>query len=214
MNTTHVAETDRPAIAALAESNSPAGAAGRMLVVVPDVAEAAPLAGRIHQVAHARRQDVLIIGVTSQYLSEAELRRKLTLLAAFLQEAGTKTQVRVERGLDWIPSFASTLGENDLLACCVDESLPAAGDRWIDLLANRSRRSVHAFMDLSGPHLPKRDLPARLAPWLGSIVIILGFFWLQVQLSQRGEGDAYSGWLMMSVPVEIGLVWLLNALLG
>ena len=214
MNTIHAPVAEGPLAVASPESGSQAGAVGRLVVVVPDVAEAALLAGRIHQVARARRQDVLLIGVASQFLSESELRRKLALLGAFLQDAGTRVQVRVEQGSDWIPALGAVLARNDLLACCVEESLPAAGDQWIDLLASRFQRSVHAFMDSGSPRVPQRGLSARLAPWLGSIVIILGFFWLQALLSQRAGGEAYSGWLLLSVPVEIGLVWLLNLLMG
>ena len=200
--------------ASLPEGVSRTEAAGRLVVVVPDVAEAALLAGRIHLVAQARNQDVLLIGVASQSLSAAELRRRLTLLAAFLQHAGAKVQVRVEEGLNWMPELRALLSDNDLLACCVVESPPAVGERWLELLANRFQRPVYAFMDTGTLDMPERGLPARLAPWLGSIAIILAFFWLQVRLSQQGDAAAYSGWLVLSIPVEIGMIWLLNALLG
>lgn len=214
MNTAQAPSIVEPLTVTPSEEDSQASTPGRLVVVVPDVAEPALLAGRIHLVAHARRREVLIVGVASQVLSEAELRRKLTLLAAFLQEAGTKAPIQVEKGNDWIPRIQSLLGDDDILACCVDEGLPEAGDRWIELLATRLQRNVYAFMDSGGLRVPKPRLAARLAPWLGSIAIILGFFWLQVWLSQPGAGAAFRGWLLPSVPVEIGLIWLFNSILG
>ena len=196
------------------EAVPPTEAAGRLVVVVPDVTEAALLASRIQLMARARSQDVLLIGVASQHLSAGELRRRLTLLAAFLQNAGTHVQVRVLEASEWVPEIQALLKDDDLLACCVVESQPGIGDPWTDLLAKRFRRPVYAFMDSGDSALPRRSLPARAAPWLGSIAIILGFFGLQALLSQQGDGAGTAGLLIATVPVEIALIWLCNALLG
>ena len=214
MNTIDAPAIARPLTAASPEDITQARAVGRLVVVVPDVGEPALLASRIHQMAQARRQDVLMIGVASQFLSEAELRRKLTPLAAFLQDAGTMVQIRVERGLDWIPGFQSLLGDNDLLACRVDEDLPAAWERGMELLATRLGRPVYTITDCGSPSPHRPRLAARLAPWLGSIAIILGFAWLQIGLGQRGDDPVTMAWLLLSVVVEVGLIWFCNALLG
>ena len=55
---------------------------------------------------------------------------------------------------------------------------------------------------------------ARLLPWLVSAAIILGFLWLQVSLSQAGGSVSANGWLIGSVPIEIGLIWLVNVLVA
>jgi hypothetical protein len=195
------------------EAAPPTQAAGRLLVVAPDVTEAALLASRIEVIARARSQDVLLIGVASQHLSAGELRRRLTLLAAFLQNAGTHVQVRVLETPEWIAEIRALLNDHDLLACCVVEGHPGGGP-WMEELASRLQRPVYAFMDSGIPAGAERGFPARMAPWVVSIAIILGFFWLQVRLSQPGDASAFSGWLLLSVPVEIGLIVLCNALLG
>ena len=187
---------------------------GRLVVVVPDVAEPGLLAGRIQEVALTRGRDVLLMGAASQQVSEDELRRKLALLAAFLRNAGTQTEIRIEKALDVIAALRPLLTEDDLLACCVGDSLPVAGDRWIELLGKRLQRPVHAFMNYGPREHRHPNLVARAAPWLGSIVVIAGFTWLQIALSQNGEGAAETLGLLASVPVEVGLVLLCNALLG
>jgi hypothetical protein len=186
----------------------------RLVVLVPDVAEAAVLAGRIHEVAKMRDGKALLVGVVSQSSAEAELRRRLTLLAAFLQDAGASVRFCVVHGPDWIPALQALIGEGDLLACCVVQSVPGAGEAWIEKLTTQFRRPVYAFMDPGSLESPKAGISRRLAPWLGSILIILGFFGLQVWLSQQGDGAAYTGILLVTVFVEIGLIWLLNGLLG
>ena len=201
---------------AAAEHNAAAPSAerGRLIVIVPDVAEPALLAARIRLVAETRGQDVVMLGVASKSVSENDLRRRLTFLAAFLQGADVNVQFRVEEGQDWMPALLALLRANDLLACCVAEGSPGRGAEWLDQLSSQSDRPVYAFMDGNGVSQRGPGLLAGLAPWLASLGIIVGFFWLQVWLSQQGEGGAYSGWLLATVIVEIGLVWLVNVLLG
>jgi hypothetical protein len=187
---------------------------GRLVIVVPDVAEPALLASRIHAVAAAGDRDALIIGVVSSSVSESALRRKLALLAAFVREAGTNTEVRIERDRSWISALRGLLGAGDLLACSVDDRLPASGEPWIELLARTFRRDIYAFMDSDPTTGLRPGLTARLAPWLVPSAIILAFFWLQVRISQTGTGAITTGLLMGSVVVEIGLIALSNALLG
>lgn len=215
MNTAQT-QTARGAVAATGiappeEMVRPAVAAGRLVVVIPDVSETAVLASRIQSTAQGSWPDVLLIGVASPFVSADELRRKLTLLAAFLQNAGTKARVRVESNLDGILGLQPPLTDGDLLACCVDTSVPNVGNQFVELLGNRLRRPVYVFMDSGRPRLPRPSLVARLAPWLGSIAVILAFFWLQVRFMQAADS---TGWIVISIPVEIGLIWLCNSAFG
>lgn len=199
--------------------NSPVGdrddrGAGRLVVLVPDVWETALLAGRIHQVAEARRQDVLLFGMVSELQPEAAMRRKLTLLSAFLHEAGTRAEIRVKEGRVLIFELESLLAAGDLLACCGTDRGPGSAEQWADMLGNRFRRPIYVFTDGGMVQAPAPGFLVRLAPWFGSVAIILGFLWLQVLLSRVGGAISTNAWLFGSVPAEIGLIWLLNALIG
>jgi hypothetical protein len=183
-------------------------------VIVPDVGEPALLAEQIRRVAALRDQEVLLIGVASQSVSEVELRRKLVLLSAFVREAGTKTEVRIERDLGWIPTFRPLLGDDDLLACCVDEGLPAASAEWIETLGRGFEHDIHAFMDSGRAASPRTTLAAQAAPWLCSLALIAGFTWLQVNLAGGGDDPVVTSLLILSMLAEVGSIWLCNALLG
>ena len=214
MNTVHAAYRADPQTRLSSEGVVRQDVAGRLVVVVPDIAEAALLAGRIQELAAVRGQEVFMLGVASKAVPESELRRKLALLAAFLHEAGTRAQFQMRNSHDWIPALENLLGENDLLACCVVEGSPSAGVGWLDQVGTRFDRPVYAFMDGEAVVQRGPTLLRRVASWIGSSVIILGFFWLQVQLSQAGGGAAQTDLLLLSLPVEIGMIWLLNSLIG
>jgi len=50
--------------------------------------------------------------------------------------------------------------------------------------------------------------------WTGSIGIILGFLWLQVKTDPSSSNWMGTFLLMLSIPVEIWLVWIWNSLFG
>jgi hypothetical protein len=187
--------------------------AGRLVILVPDIWEAAPLASRIHEVAEGRRQDVLLLGMVSDLQPEAVMRRKLTLLSAFLQDAGTKVQVRVKDSQLWIRDLESILGDADLLACCESDRGPGISGQWAETLGNRFHRPIYVFADQGMPQAPRRSVLYSVAPWVGSVVIILGFLWLQISLNRASGSGSASALLYGSVPAEFGLIWLLNALI-
>ncbi|MCL5429482.1 MAG: hypothetical protein M1347_06780 [Chloroflexi bacterium] len=59
-------------------------------------------------------------------------------------------------------------------------------------------------------HLENFDL-AEMLSWLGSIAIIAGFFWIQVQVDQLGKGWAHTILFLLSMVAEVYLLWLWNS---
>jgi hypothetical protein len=187
--------------------------AGRFVVVVPDVAEPGLLASRIHGPAAAADRAVLLFGVASDHISEIELRQKLTLVAGFLENAGTRAEIQIETNSSWSAALQAGLGESDSLACSVDDSLAAAGDRWIDDLGSRFGRSVHAFVDIRRTDEAASSVWSQVLPWAGSLIVILGFVWLQVRLDQL-PSPVNTIAQLISLPIEVGLILVCNSALG
>jgi len=52
---------------------------------------------------------------------------------------------------------------------------------------------------------------AELLSWLGSIAIITGFFWIQVQIDQLSQGLFHAILFLLSVMGEAYLIWLWNS---
>jgi hypothetical protein len=51
----------------------------------------------------------------------------------------------------------------------------------------------------------------EIISWFGSIVIILGFFWLQVQIDQLNRGWGHTALFLLSVLAEVYLIWRWNS---
>jgi hypothetical protein len=51
----------------------------------------------------------------------------------------------------------------------------------------------------------------ELLSWAGSIAIIAGFFWIQVQIDQLSKGSFHAILFLLSLMGEAYLIWLWNS---
>lgn len=187
---------------------------GRLVLVLSDVTEEAVLASRVIALAKSRRLGVLLLGVAASPERADELRRKLVILGEFIRDAGCEAENRVEASKDWIRMLAALVGSGDMLACYVPAKGTARRLPVLDLLSTQLHTPVYLLQD-SEEQLPEHSsLQARITAWVGSLAIMAGFSWLQLQMSQVQQASAYSLLLLASVPAEIALIWFWNSILG
>jgi len=183
----------------------------KLVVVATHITQEALLAARILALANARSLDVLLYGVASSDVRESGLRRELALLAAFIRDAGTRVEIRLAHGDEWLGDLSAVLGRDDQLACCTGRALSASRRPLIDVLSSRLNIPV-LLLDVADPiDSSEVGLIPSMAPWLSSLAIILGFLFLQIQVTRIWEGTIATVLLIALLPVEIGLVWLCNS---
>jgi hypothetical protein len=176
--------------------------------------EAGFLARRIHDLADVHRSSVLLVGASTGSTSETELRRQIAIVAAFLRDAGTRVEMRLEHGSGWLDGMRFLLSPGDLVACCAAADVLAARTGLPNRLAEQLRRPIY-LIEAPRRVTSRRPNVLRMAsPWIASAAIILGFLWLQMRLSQSGAGVETSALLVLSIPLEIALIWLCNAAIG
>lgn len=188
--------------------------APRLVVVLSAVEAEGMLAGQIISVARDRGLKVLLLGLAESPEQEAEFRRKLITLAAFIRDGGSPVEIKIEIRRNWLASLKGMLGAHDLLACCVEDPTLTPRLPLSDTLSLQLERPVYVF---SRPHRPvssRRGLPMRLATWAGSLSILLGFLWLQLGAARSGNDTTSTALLLLSLPVEIGLMWAWNSVIG
>lgn len=54
------------------------------------------------------------------------------------------------------------------------------------------------------------DLAAKYS-WLGSVAIIIGFFWIQTKLDQLSQDWTHTVLFLLSLIAEVYVLWLLNS---
>jgi hypothetical protein len=185
---------------------------GRLVVVLTACVDEVLLAGHILDVAGMR--GVLLLGISLDFVREAELRRSFALLAAFIRSKGNSVEIIMEHGPDWWQRIPSYLTSDDLLSCCLDQEAPASRRRLHDLLAVNLDRPVYLFSGAEPWPEAARSYGRRLAPWLSSLAVIVGFLILQISVSRLSFGASTNLLLILSLLPEVGLIWLCNSLLS
>lgn len=196
----------------LIEINPTASTKWRLLVVIPaDVEdEQVLLATRILKLTKPRGLQVYLIGICREIQEEAELKRKLILLAALLRDAHLLTEISIESGPNWLEKVKAVCGPNDLVAC-YSESSPRLNRKPLsDLLTIALERPVYVFHPMSFPKLTTAERIAESLAWLRSILVLVGFLILQIKLVQMPNNWVNSSLLYLSLFLEVGLLWVLN----
>ena len=193
-------------------SHSGLDSAHRLLVLVsgPD-ADLTAATGRIWKLANGTRAHVRFLGLCSDATEEPGLKRILITQSALLNSDGVSADSEVIAGKDYIHAVTSRTQRGDMFVCWneptgflhkkVNTILESKADIPVYILSGY--RSKNGF-DIGW-------LPS-LAAWIGSIAIILAFFWLQVQIAHV-LGALTMALQLVSVALEIWLLMAWNKLL-
>jgi hypothetical protein len=186
----------------------------RLVVFVPAVGEAALLAARIHALAQSRNMAVRLVGVSSSASAESDLRRSVARLSAFLRDAGSPAETVRLGGAASTLQLRACLESQDVIAICLEGLAPAQAFAWMKTVGGIPGGPIYVFG-------PTEDRPAlgtgfvrKIAPWAGSVAVILGFLWAQMRLVAAGSNPAQQMLLFLSLPAELALIWLCNSLLN
>jgi hypothetical protein len=193
---------------------SASAAEGRLVVVLQDLEDEALLAGRILSLAREWDRDVLLVGIGPRPGEEIELRRGLVTLAALIRAGGSRAEIRVEADRNWMQKLGLIVGPTDMLACCLERDCAAARPPLNVALSSQLNLPVYVFLGMEVSAENRGSISKPLAAWLGSLATILGFLWLQAHMVEALAGPAFTVLFILSVPCEIGLIWVWNSLLA
>ncbi len=182
---------------------------GRVIVLVPGQAtDDAVLEGTLARLASSEDQAVVFLGLCDTHEEEAQLRRRLNRLTGETRSRVPR-QYRILRGMSWSGAMDAVRQEGDIFVFPYRD-LPwvpppstgtAPGFAW-----NPSTR----FLQAARPALQRSvvGLAGLLLDWAAPLLIVVGFFFLQVRvLDQVSTGSGHTLLLILSVMVEIGLLW-------
>jgi hypothetical protein len=189
------------------------GPARRLIVLVPESeADAVVAARKIRELAHALGGRVQCIGLCKDAIHEPSLRRQMVALSAMVRAENIPVESKIEFGRDWLEVVKSNWRQGDVIACFAGQRAGVSHKPLSQLLESNLKATVYV---LSGLYQVERSRPGWIASapgWIGSIGIIAGFFWAQVELTQLSQDWAHTALLYLSLFVEVGLIWAWNSL--
>ncbi len=185
--------------------------AQRLIVLVPDqVVDDAALARRVWSLAVSRRLTVTYLGLARDADSEMRLRRELSLLQALTKDDRFKVEARPVAGRDWLKVLRAEIRPGDVVVCVASHQI----ERW-----GRKPQSAAQLIEASGlyPVLELRDVPiaaperpSRLqVVWQAvPLIIIGGFFQVQVLIAQAVNDWPRTALLCVTIGAEVSVIWM------
>ena len=199
----------------------------RLVVVIRQVEEDVLLAGRIRELARERSLPVLLVGIAPDASREAELRRSLITIAAFLREGDSRkdlglhraaesstAEIQIEHGRDWLSKVRALLQPDDVLACYSEQQSSFLERPLSDVLSCGLNLPIYTFAGLQADQLRGRKALIQAASWTGSLVSIAAFLILQARIVMAVQGWLQSTLLLIALLAEVGVVWFVNSLIA
>jgi hypothetical protein len=116
-------------------------------------------------------------------------------------------------GTNWLNAVKSEWRDGDVIVCFAEQRAGFTRRPLSQILESNLNATIYL---LNGFFQPED----RLRPnwmfngmaWAGSLLIIFGFTWLQIQLTQSPQDLAYRALLYISLMIESGSIWMWNNL--
>jgi len=187
----------------------------RLIVLFPaSEADTPELEHRIWEIARSLHLNVLLLSLTSDYDEEAQLRRKLITMAAVIKDPNVSTEIMIEHGHDWVRQVRKVWRAGDIVACYAGQKVGLMRKPLDQILRSSLEATIYILSDYQPVRNPKRTFLSQLFFWLGSLGIIGGFFWVEVEIVQLPQNWTHTSLLYLGIFLEIGLLWVWNSIFG
>jgi hypothetical protein len=199
-------DTKHPSMIVHTASHSDLETGRRFIVPIPSPdADLNAVARRIWELANATGSCVQFLGLCNDAMRESALRRALATISAMVNYGNVSSDFEIVYGDSWVKAIRSRAQAGDTVVCWHKQE---AGLTQVEL-----DTPVYFITGIYPENTPRSNWPIQVAAWLGSIAIIIGFFFLQVQID-RAAKEWVAVLQLLSLAGEFGLLWSWNNLLG
>ena len=184
----------------------------RLVVLLPDLeADEARLSRHIYALARDHELKVLLVSLVDDPGNEYRALRRMTSLAAIIRDIWVHVETQVLFGHNWTKAIKPILLPDDLIICSEGQTTPYRLVQRKSLaltLSTAMHRPVHII-----PNYFEAETslwPAwikRIPYWIGVIVILVGFFYIESDVSHSIQDWVGQVTLLLMVLVEAGLIY-------
>ncbi|MBI5965869.1 MAG: hypothetical protein HY863_20510 [Chloroflexi bacterium] len=195
------------------ESSQRSGPASRLIVLFPSSEMDTPdLVHRIWEIARFSKLNVLLLGLSSDYGDETQLRRKLVTMAAVIKDPHVSTEIMIGHGNDWVKQVKNIWQAGDVVACYAGHKVGLTRKPLDQILTTSLGATIYILSEYQRRETSTSTFLSKASPWLGSLAIIGGFFWAEVKIVQLPQDWAHNALIYACIVVEVILVWAWNLL--
>lgn len=187
--------------------------ARRLMVLIPYLeADLAPIAYRVWELANASGARVQFIGLYTDATLELSLRRQLINLSAMVNDGKMIAETEVIFGKNWVDVVKLRWQVGDLVVCFAEQRVGLLRKPLSQVLLSDLDVPLFILSDLYPQNDSDSTWTTQIAAWVGSIAVIFSFFLLQVRIDHLAEGLPYIVLEILSITVEVWMIWAWNSL--
>jgi hypothetical protein len=181
--------------------------ARRLIVLIPSFdINLSAFAHRVWELANATGSHILLLGQFDEAEKESKIRRDVATLSAILKNENSSVESNISFGRDWIHLIKNYLHKGDMLVRLAEHK--------INFLESHIDLQIYILSGFVTQKDSSSNKFSQLISTLGSLVIIAGFFVLQVRIIDFTKDGVRTLFLLISLPIGFGLLWAWNSLFG
>jgi len=187
--------------------------ARRLIVLVPYLeADLTSVTRRVWELANATGAHVQFLSLCQDEAQEPSLRRKLVTISAIVNYGNVSAEADVAFGNDWVNAVKSRCQAGDMVVCFAEQRAGLLQKPLSQMLRSNLNVPLYILSGLSPQSYTRSTWPAQTAAWLGSFAIIIGFFVLHSRIDLSAKDWTQSILMLLSIAVEVWVVWIWNSL--
>jgi hypothetical protein len=204
--------TQQPSLAISCPSPSIPAPAPRLIVLVPSLeADLSAITRRVWDLASTLGAHIKFISLCDDSTKESTLRRRLVTMSAIVNYDTVSAETEVINGRDWLAAVRSRQQPGDMVVCFQEQRAGLLQRPLSQILRSDLDLPVYILSGLYPQQASHLSGSTRAGAWIGFLVIIIGFFVVQVRIYQFANG-----WVtlleMLSTAIEFWLLWVCNNL--
>ncbi len=189
--------------------------ARRLLVLVPNFdINLSAFTSRVWELATATGSSILFLSLVNDAESELKQRRELTSIISLFKNAHMDVQTKIAFGNDWVEVVRENLRVGDMVVCIAKQRTGSLNKVLSETLSARLNTQVYILTDIASQKESNKNWISETTARIGSLAIILGFFFLQVRIIDLTKDGVRTLFLLISLPIGMGLLWTWNSLFG
>ena len=182
-----------------------------LILLVPAGSDCTSVTRRICSMAKQTNSCIQLLGLYKNTSDELVLRRELVMAAALIRDANVFVEIVFEQGTDWVAAVRRSYQRGDLIVCLFDQPIGIRQKPLSQILERNFDAPVYILS--KGQLLTaKSRIFSPLIAWSGLIVIIAGFFFLQIKVTQLTNSGFQTLLLLLLLIPEIRIIQIWNSI--
>ncbi len=186
--------------------------ARRFMVPIPNAdADLVAVARRVWELANATGADVKFLGLCNNATQEPSLRRMLVTVTAMVNDDNVYAESEVIYGRDWVEAIKSRVQAGDTVVCWYEKQTGLLQRSMVPILQRDLNIPIYLLSGVQQKEISRSNWLTQTAAWIGFLVILVSFFFLQVRIDQLAQART-TLLQLFALAVEFSLIWFWNNL--